>query len=296
MPIYNSWKYSQPEYWTREKDRNLIWIRLNTPGTSFYKGQGYGAGGGYGGYPEIAKLYRGALDVPNALMTPVTPTPVTPTPESPPVYSQLGAMLAQLGLTKLAGAASGPFAPLVGLGLQYGLQQLLGSREPDELRRMTQARAAAQAQALPMLTAQAQGQPTAATRAIMEQVRQQQAASQQAAAMSAGRANQYGTAVAQANQYRASLESANAWTQLLGQQQQQALTGLLQLPAVPMQQALAQQDILSKSNIGTYIQKLLAVPDANLTETQRKIVQMHDYLQSILPKLSAWANIQPPKF
>lgn len=251
---------------------------------------GTGARGGYGDYPQISDTYTSAQMLSPDILNPMPPQQQL----NEPNYSQLGAMLAQLGLTKLASTVSGPFAPLVAMGLQFGLQKLLGSDSQDELRKATAIRMRAQNQAIPVLQAMAQGKPTAGTRAIQEQVRQAQAASQQAQAMSAGRANQYGTAVARANQYRASLESSNALTQLLGQQQQQALGGLMQLPAVQSQTLLAQGDMLAKSNISTYIQKLMAVPDANLTETQRKIMAMYDEMRAVLPLLYNWAKIQPP--
>lgn len=246
-----------------------------------------GAAGGYGGYSQIQGSYRGLTDIG------YIPPAAAAAADSGPNYSQLGSMLAQLGLTKLASTFSGPFAPLISMGLQYGLQRLLGSGAQDELRKATAIRMNAQNQAIPILQAQALGQPTAATRAIQEQVRQQTAATQQAQAMSAGRANQYGTAVARGNQYRADLEQANALAMLLGQQQQQALSGLMGLPAVQTQQLLAQQDMLAKSNIGTYIQKLMAVPYANMTDTQRKIMRMYEWIQDAMTKLEPWLDVQP---
>lgn len=266
-------------------DPNYGYARYAAPKPAW----GTGARGGYGGYPQISNLYTSAQMLPPEVLSP--PLPLQQ-PEAPN-YSQLGAMLAKLGLTGLAGTVSGPFAPLISMGLQYGLQQLLGSGAKDELRRATALRMQAQNQAIPILQAMAQGRPTAGTRAIQEQIRQQIAASQQAQAMSAGRANQYGTAIARANQYRADLEGANALMMLLGQQQQQALSGLIGLPAVQMQQALAQQDMLTKSNIATYIQKLMYTPPQNLTDLQKQIMEMYNLVRSAITKLEPWLNIQP---
>ena len=194
--------------------------------------------------------------------------------------SQLGGMLAAAGLPEIAGIASGPFAPLIGMGVQTGLQALLGGGENDELREMVRQRARAQNAMIPQLQAQALGRPSAASRAIQEQIRQQLDMSRQAAAASAGRAGQYGTAVERAHQMRQSQALANATALQQGQLAQHAQQQLMGLQALPAQQGLAQRETMQKATISTFFQKLLAVPDAELTETQREIKRLIEMLNN----------------
>jgi len=202
--------------------------------------------------------------------------PVSPAlaPSSGQNYSQLGSMLAGLGATGAASLVSGPFAPLVGFGVQQGLQYLLGGREQDELRDMARQRARAQSLLIPQLQAQAAGRPSAASRAIQEQIRQQLDMSRQAAATSAGRAGQYGTAVARANQFRSQQALASATALQQGQLQQFSQQQIMGLPAVQLQGGLAIYEQQQRATISTFIQSLLATPDADLTDMKREIKRL----------------------
>ena len=129
----------------------------------------------------------------------------------------------------------------------------------------------------PTLKAQALGQESAASRAIMQRVEQQANRSRQAAAASATRAGQMGTAVARSQQADIGAQQADRLTQLLGQQQQQAMQQYMGAIVGPMQaqqqaqMAMVQDEARERQAASTFISKLFTKAPAELTELERVV-------------------------
>ena len=211
----------------------------------------------------------------------VAGTPVQSLPEQTD-WLKIGAQL----LPGLAGgAAAGPWG-LAATGLAtlgpMVFSALAGREKQKRMEGLVQQQQQMMTDIQPTLKAQAMGQESAASRAIMQRVEQQANRSRQAAAASATRSGQMGTAVARSQQADIGAQQADRLTQLLGQQQQQAMQQYMGAIVGPMQaqqqaqMAMVQDEARERQTASTFISKLFTKPPAQLTELE-KVVK--DYIK-----------------
>tara|TARA_Y100000034_G_C6878513_1_gene402180 strand:- start:964 stop:1752 length:789 start_codon:yes stop_codon:yes gene_type:complete len=179
-----------------------------------------------------------------------------------------------------SGAAAGPWG-LAATGLAtlgpMVFSALAGREKQKRMEGLVQQQQQMMTDIQPTLKAQAMGQESAASRAIMQRVEQQANRSRQAAAASATRSGQMGTAVARSQQADIGAQQADRLTQLLGQQQQQAMQQYMGAIVGPMQaqqqaqMAMVQDEARERQTASTFISKLFTKPPAQLTELEKVV-------------------------